>query len=542
MAAADVTTMVLRFRDLVTAPGGTIHEHQDVITKEGYVWWGWWSKAGERIPQDVFARLKGLAKAGSLTVYLYDSGRNLVYRAGCSDIEWKADHSPAESPDGKRTPRYYKGREYLAWFQFRAIDAVDPAVLQGFTYLQVDEFFENPPSRYTPFYGKRIASPDELRQQDRTIWFVRPFKGGDATHVVSLLDSNRIAPAHFPRRVIESKSSYLALTSDVHFSVDNHHAFPVHGTASAADLGLRIERCLRDHHINDLAGLVVAGDLTWKAVREEYDLAKAFLQRVGSWAKLDNYQFITCPGNHDLMFTADPTKKDQPITAAPVDARRAYEEFYESLFYQRPNEFLSTGRRFLLAGSVPVEVVALNSSLLEQHKGAFQGHGFVGENQLRHGAAEMGWNANPPDSAVRAYRIAVVHHHLLPVTYQEEAKYGQLYSVALDAEAITRWVVAHRVDLVVHGHMHQPFIAEVTRPLNVSDPGDGWHSFHVLGLGSAGVEASHIGEVRQNTFAVLDFSVRGEMMIRVFTVHPTNPSEELWQVMLYTAPKIGEED
>ena len=54
MAAADVTTMVLRFRDLVTAPGDTIQEHYDVSQKEGFVWWGWWSKAGERIPDDVF--------------------------------------------------------------------------------------------------------------------------------------------------------------------------------------------------------------------------------------------------------------------------------------------------------------------------------------------------------------------------------------------------------------------------------------------------------------------------------------------------------
>jgi hypothetical protein len=537
MAAGDVTTMVLRFRDLVTAPGGTIQEHYDVIQKEGFAWWGWWSKAGERIPQDVFMHLKAQAKAGPLTVYLFDSGRNLVYRAVCSDIEWKADHAPAESPEAKRTPRYYKGREYLAWFQFRDIilKPEDPSALQGLTCVHVDEFFENPPSRYTPFYGKRIDSPEELRQQDRTIWFVRPFKAGDATHQISLLDSNRIAPAHFPRRVVESKSPYLALTSDVHFSVDNHHGFPVNAAVGKVDLGLRIERCLRDHGINDLAGFVVAGDLTWKAVKEEYDLAKAFLQRVGSWAKLDNYQFMTCPGNHDLMFTVDPTKKDAPITAAPADARRAYEQFYEDLFYQRPNEYLSTGRRFLLAGSAPVEIVALNSSLLEQHKGAFQGHGFVGENQLRHAAAEMGWHANPSDRAVRAFRIVVVHHHLLPVTYQEEAKYGQLYSVALDAEAITRWLVEHRVDLVVHGHMHQPFIAEVSRPIKPGAPGECWHTFNILGLGSAGVESNHLGEVKENTFAILDFSARGAMTIKVFTLHPTNPSRPLWDLIIETS-------
>jgi hypothetical protein len=285
---------------------------------------------------------------------------------------------------------------------------------------------------------------------------------------------------------------------------------------------------------------MVAGDLTWKAVKAEYDIAKAFLERVGSWAKLDNYQFMVCPGNHDLAFTDDPTKKNLPIAAVPANARQAYEEFYESLFYLRPNEYLCTGRRFLLAGSVPVEIIALNSSLLEQHKDAFQGHGFVGENQLRHAAAEMGWRANPTRGVVRPFRIVIVHHHLLPVTYQEEAKYGQLYSVALDAEAIARWLVEHRVDLVVHGHMHQPFIAAVCRPVQPPSPGKEWHKFRVLGLGSAGVESGHLGEVKENTFAVLDFSKHGRMTIKSFTLHPTNPSRLLWDLTIDTSRSLEE--
>jgi hypothetical protein len=287
MAASDVTTMVLRFRDLVTAPGGTIEEHSKVISevgKKGFVWWGWWSKAGERIPDETFRLLKASAKKNPLVIYLFDSGRGFIYRAECGDIHWQTDHEPVESPDATTTPPYYKGQKYLAWFQLRQIFPTpeDPSTLKGLTYVQVDEFFKDSASRYVPFYGKRVDSPDELRQQDRTIWFVRPFRPGDGTHAISLLGQSRITPAHFPRRPIDTTSPYLALTSDVHFSVDDHHGFPKESTAGQVDLGLRIERCLRDNNINDLAGLVVAGDLTWKAIKEEYDLAKAFLQRVAS--------------------------------------------------------------------------------------------------------------------------------------------------------------------------------------------------------------------------------------------------------------------
>lgn len=537
MPANEITTLFLRFRDLITAQGQTIQEHAEVIRKQGFAWWGWWNKPGERIPDDVFRHLQSLADKGPLTVYLFDSGRRQVHQAECKEIRWQTNHDIFGAPDPKRTPTYYQGAKYLAWFDLRDIvlKPEDPAILQSFTYVQVDEFFDRPPSRYTPFYGKRIASPEELRQQDRTIWFVRPFRAGDRTHEISLLDSNRVAPADFPRRVIESASPYLALTSDVHFSVDKHHGFPTDPVEGKADLGIRIERCLSDHKVTSLAGFVVAGDLTWKAVKEEYALAKTFLEKVGSWAKLDNYQFMVCPGNHDLAFTTDPAKPDQKVTLAPTEARRAYEAFYESLFYLSPNKFLCSGRRFLLAGSVPVDVVALNSSLLEQYKGAFQGHGFVGEEQLRHAAAEMGWTRNPDPVHPRPFRIAVVHHHLVPVTYQEELKHGQLYSVALDAEAIARWVVDHRVDLVVHGHMHQPFFVEVNRPVDPLKPGNAWQKFKILGLGSAGVEAGHLGETKNNTFAVLDFSVRGKVTIKVYTVHPTTTSTVHWDLTLDTS-------
>src|SRR5262249_2573457 len=149
MAAIDVTTMVLRFRDLVTAPGGTIQEHYDVIQKEGVVWWGWWSKAGGTIPDDGFPHLKGRAEAAPLTVSLFDSGYTRVHRAVCHDIKWQTTHARFGSPDPKRTPPYYKKQQYLAWFQFREIILApeDPTVLQGLTCLQVDEFFEKPPSR-----------------------------------------------------------------------------------------------------------------------------------------------------------------------------------------------------------------------------------------------------------------------------------------------------------------------------------------------------------------------------------------------------------
>jgi len=41
-------TLVLRFRDLLTAKGGTVREYQEVIKSKGHVFWGWWNKLVEQ--------------------------------------------------------------------------------------------------------------------------------------------------------------------------------------------------------------------------------------------------------------------------------------------------------------------------------------------------------------------------------------------------------------------------------------------------------------------------------------------------------------
>src|SRR5436305_10163222 len=141
----------------------------------------------------------------------------------------------------------------------------------------------------------------------------------------------------------------------------------------------------------------------------------------------------------------------------------------------------------------------------------------------------MGWASNT--EGPRALRIVVVHHHLLPVTFREDPKTGQVYSVALDAEALARWIVRHRVNLVLHGHMHQPFSARVERPVDVNHPEGPWHRFHVVGLGSTGVDKDHLGEVGKNTFGLLSFE-DSYLNLRIFTIDPVNPDQELWNIRI----------
>ncbi len=42
----EFSTVILRFRDLVTEKDATIGRHKEIIKNN--VWWGWWNKGNER--------------------------------------------------------------------------------------------------------------------------------------------------------------------------------------------------------------------------------------------------------------------------------------------------------------------------------------------------------------------------------------------------------------------------------------------------------------------------------------------------------------
>jgi 3',5'-cyclic AMP phosphodiesterase CpdA len=538
-----VDTIILRFRDLVTSHGGTISNHQKIATEHGYVWWGWWRKSGETVPDDAFRALAAKAQGGTgLLVYLFDSGRSLLFTATCKEIRWQASREAFVSPEPALTPDYYRDTPYVAWFKLTDIQpAVGAATnhLHRFSYERIDAFFENGQSRYGRFYDKRLFDLEELRQQDRSIWFLRTFRENDAVHKIELLNSKSLTPCDFDGDFNASKSANLLWLSDIHFSVDNHHAFPSTTSQAVKDLGQAIEDSLREHHVTDIAGVIMSGDLTWKADPAEFASAEALIDRLGrSPSTIDHYRFAVCPGNHDVKFTDEPWDKSKKFhdAVAPETSRAAWSEFYKKIYFKKPNEYLSSGRRLLLGGAIPVEIVCLNSSLLEQKENWFQGHGFVGDAQLDHAARSLGWT-EPTDDRPRPFRILVMHHHLMPVIYRENPVGGAASSVVFDAEAVVRWVLKYRVNIVLHGHMHAPFVARVSRPLNGIPTSNRWHTFHVFGLGSSGVASAHRGD-EKNMFGLLSFSGKS-VTVKVLSVHKQDPSVLVWEASVPLLPEAG---
>ena len=198
----------------------TIEEHQKIIGAKGYVWWGWWNKQGETVPEAAFRAVgEEIKKSGPLEVHLFDSGQNQLRRACIDQIEWDKGLQLIPTPERGATPNYYRDSRYLAWFRLGQIETatLPESDLKKWSYVQIDEFFENKKSIFEAFYNKQVSSFAELRSQDRTIWFVRAFQLADAVHEIRVYDQSKAAPRNYPQEVVQAHSNNLLWVSDTHF-------------------------------------------------------------------------------------------------------------------------------------------------------------------------------------------------------------------------------------------------------------------------------------------------------------------------------------
>ena len=182
----NVETLILRFRDGL-ASNSTITEHQSIINEKKHVWWGWWAKPQETIPVATFSSMCVKIKNGQpLCVYLFDSGTLSLYKAKCEGIEYKNDKEKFTPPaNGEATPAYYRDNSYFAWFKFSEIEPCDSELLKKYTYVDVDEFYNDSLSPFQVFDSKVIFNTQDLHSQQRTIWFVRKKQADDKSHEIT---------------------------------------------------------------------------------------------------------------------------------------------------------------------------------------------------------------------------------------------------------------------------------------------------------------------------------------------------------------------
>lgn len=453
----EFETVILRFRDLVTENNVTIARHKDMIDKKGYVWWGWWNKGNEKLPFEEFCVLKGEIESKPKYFYLMDSGQEKLYKAECLDIKCSGSDKIL-SPELECTPNYYNEQKYYAWFKFDKIEECEADEVKNYTYVKVDSLFVENHSNYEKFYEKRVYNIKEMIQQNRTIWFVRNYnENDDSDYEIQLLNSSVVEPHDFSDKYFETGSDTLLWLSDLHFGTDD--VFKVK-MAKETDVTLTAHIRNAYNDLNKVGGLIITGDITSLGKPEGFTKAEEFIVDLNRnlTRKLISENIIFCPGNHDFVRKNEMLGNGVPekVSENP-DSISAYKEFYSSIHNLNPNEYMACGRRLLMSTGRTVEIVALNSLILQQYKD-FEGHGFLSDKQLEYVANKMGWEENVQTNSVR---IVIMHHHYMPTCLVEQVDVKKPSSVVYDAERLVQWLAKYDIKLLLHGHKHQSFVSKI---------------------------------------------------------------------------------
>ena len=419
----------------------------------------------------------------------------------------------------------------------------DPGTSANFRYTTSTDMtaigtFDDDP-HYTEFHGKRIFDIAEMLGRQRTMWFLRRAQPGDPAHKVTLGASERNTP--FRTRSIEVPSNYILHLSDMHYG--DHHAFPVTSNSIDRDLGISVVNDLRSEYGDKgPAAVILSGDFTWLGTAEEFEQAATLVETLKSAYGLHPSRFVICPGNHDIQWAAlgggAEYAPNAPVARAKPEAELHYREFASSnLQLTFPEESLAMGRRFLLSNFMPIDIIALNSSQLESRH--FAGYGFVSREQLLNSATEMGWQ--PGAETGPKLRMLVLHHHVVPVVPQEEIFNPEArYSLTLDAAELLFTALEYGVDLIVHGHQHQPFSASYGRVVEKEEAISRNRRLAIQAVGSAGVKSQHIpSSFGRRSYCVYEIGERAvNVVVRSTSEHRTGFTK-CWEYTLDRHPDDG---
>jgi 3',5'-cyclic AMP phosphodiesterase CpdA len=160
--------------------------------------------------------------------------------------------------------------------------------------------------------------------------------------------------------------------------------------------------------------VIASGDLTHRGRREEHERAHGALTALGP-------AVLAVPGNHDVPYTF------------PARFTRPWAEFERLWGTVEP-----------VHATASLHVVGLNSVRPLRQQG-----GALGAGQLRQAAERLS------EGADGAYRVAVLHHHVLGAPWRAARKRPVSHR-----SNVLRALVSAGADLVVAGHIHQAAVSE----------------------------------------------------------------------------------
>jgi predicted phosphodiesterase len=326
-----------------------------------------------------------------------------------------------------------------------------------------------------------------------------------------------------------------ALPYDLHFGRD--FAFRPQGEKARYGGPRTLTECLVNDLtfqgvVKDIAAVIITGDFMtagdWSAAPVNAALAE--FDALHKALDLTPQQIIAVPGNHDIVrFLTDRLSAKDAATSkeseaalisdavdAQVDMKheQPFREFVAKLTGRHEKASFNYVRRIEL-NDVDLLVCALNSCVISGKTNLIQ-YRYVGDGKAA--IKQLGQE----ELRRPTYRFLALHHHLLPVAAIEYPSSGGV-SLTLDASEILPDGQRAGVNVVLHGHQHQPKVTEyraiqLNRERESAD--ENLKSLYVVANGSASVNSDNNHRIPPgyvNTYCLFKLTAEKiELVVREF--------------------------
>ena len=491
-----MNTLLLRFRNINIED--TIEEHNNVVANNGgKCLWGWWKKQQEPYPNNAISQIQkelqeAVSNYGNGRVFLVDSGTKKIYMASLYQIHYDDSNNGTLPPTPELCPQYYRNTKHPAWFEIGQITDAKPKDLEQYvisSMTPIRTLSESGTSVSIERVGQPLDTTDfTFLKDDISLWILEK-ETGDNTHYITGFKS-------YDSKTYPTHGRYIIHLSDLHFGEKHDFAIPESGKNVVGKDSL-VNALLADLSkqkiaFSDIALVLITGELTCKASPHEFHEAERFINELQDKLGLSPVQIVCVPGNHDVEWVDESANLN-------YEAELNYKNFSKNIYNVEPSQFLGRFSEFLINGK-KIAVIAFNSCRLESHENA--GMGYISSEQFREASRLLSMEEEPFH-----YIIALLHHHVLPVNFTEYySSKSKAVSLLLDSEALQQFLVENNVDVVMHGHQHQPYYSQLRRVIPAGIAGGEKeidNSVTVIGGGSAGVSIGSLNAIGRNTYHLM---------------------------------------
>jgi hypothetical protein len=244
-----------------------------------------------------------------------------------------------------------------------------------------------------------------------------------------------------------------------------------------------------------LDSIIFSGDVVCKGRHDEFLRAREVIKELLKKCKISHDRLVVIPGNHDVLWDAGDL-----AAKTNLDGKTSHENFdvFRELIGLGPFNNCTITKIASRSGRFHLRIIGLDSNYIEGPQAA--GIGFVQKEALDEVAKTLDRDISGTQKYVN---WVVVHHHVLPLTSAnlEEALTRRVSVMGNAAELLSR-IADWNVELVLHGHEHQPGVTVANRWISDFLRPE-LKQVVVMGAGSCGAKREYLGPISRNHYFII---------------------------------------